>query len=96
MGKTQVRGSGPEADSVRPGPNSPGAADVVRLSINLAPDVATALKDLASARGLSITEAVRRAIAVWKFVEDERARGHRLAVVESDGKTERIREVVLL
>lgn len=70
---------------------------IVRLSINLSSDTAAALRELAEHKGTSVTEAVRRAIAVWKFVEDEVAQGHRIAVIDKDGDGhDRIREVVLV
>ena len=77
-------------------PNATTSPDVVRLSINLAPDVAAILREWASKKAISATESVRRAIAVWNFVESEKAKGNRLAVIEGSGKNERIREVVLL
>lgn len=49
--------------------------DKVRLSVNLAPDVAAALRYLADRKGVSITEAVRDAIATEKFIQDEIAKG---------------------
>jgi hypothetical protein len=70
--------------------------EVVRLSINLAPDVAAILRKWSSEKRISATEAVRRAIAVWNFVESEKSKGNRLAVIEGNGKNERIREVVLI
>lgn len=42
-----------------------------RLSVNINDETAEALKDLAERRGTSVTEVVRRAVAVYKFVEDE-------------------------
>ena len=70
--------------------------DVVRLSVNLAVDVAQVLKNLAAAKNISVTEAIRRAIAVLDFIEGETAKGNKIAVVEkADGK-DRVREVVLL
>lgn len=69
---------------------------VVRLSINLAPDVADILKRWAAAKAISVTEAVRRAIAVWNFVETETAKGNKLAVIEGEGNKQRVREVVLV
>lgn len=79
--------SAPEVESDRP---------TVRLSVNLAPDVADALKNLS--KGMSITEGVRRAIAIWNFLESERAKGHTLAAIEPsvNGAPERIREIVLI
>lgn len=84
------------AGVVMPGTTQINDRQVVRLSINLAPDVAAALKKWAGAKGLSITEGVRRAIAVWDFVESERQAGNRLAVIENDGSGDRIREVILV
>ncbi|MFE3447072.1 hypothetical protein ACFXNW_28905 [Nocardia sp. NPDC059180] len=74
-----------------------GRADVVRLSINLAPDVAAVLRGWAERKRISATEAVRRAIAVWNFIETEKDKGNSLAVVENlPGGKQRIREVVLI
>ena len=68
----------------------------VRLSVNLAADAASVLKRWAAQKDISITEAIRRAIAVWNFVESERAKGNRLAVIEHAGGQERVREIVLV
>ena len=69
-----------------------GSADVFdRLSVNLAPDVADALRHWCAVHDLSITEGVRRAIAIWNFLEAERAAGNQFGVIEGD----RIRDVVL-
>jgi hypothetical protein len=65
----------------------------VRLSVNLSFETAEAFRSLIERKGLSISEGIRRAIAVWKFVEDEKASGNQLAVVEPDGQ---VRKVVLL
>lgn len=64
---------------------------VVKLTVNLAEDVAQALKEMADRRGISITEAVRRAISTEKFIEDETAAGSKVLVEDKD-KT--IRQVV--
>jgi hypothetical protein len=69
---------------------------VVRMSINLAADVADILRGWAATKAISVTEAVRRAIAVWNFVETEKAKGNRLAVIEGEGSKQRVREVVLI
>jgi hypothetical protein len=69
---------------------------VVRLSINLAADVADILKGWAATKAISVTEAVRRAIAVWNFVETEKAKGNKLAVIEGEGSKQRVREVILI
>lgn len=74
---------------------SPGST--ARLSVNLAQDTMAALRWLADHRGASVTETVRRAIVVLKFVEDEVGKGNKLAVVEEgpDGK-QHVREILLV
>jgi uncharacterized linocin/CFP29 family protein len=57
----------------------------VRLSVNLAPDVAAILRQIMADRDESATETIRRAIAVLKFMEDQTAAGARLALVQ-DGR----------
>lgn len=56
---------------------------LVRLSVNLSPEVASELKEYASRKGVSITEAVRRAITVLAFVENAQTRGASLHVEEN-------------
>jgi len=70
--------------------------DVVRLSVNLASDVAGALKAMSTAQGVSVTEGVRRAIALWKLVTDEHAKGNKIMVVEGEGGSAKFRELILL
>ncbi len=65
----------------------------VRLSVNLSLETAETFKELITRKGMSITEGIRRAIAVWKFLEDERSRGNEIAVIEKD---ETVRKVVFL
>lgn len=76
----------------------PAAApkDVVRLSVNLASDVAGALKALSTGQGISVTEGVRRAIALWKLLSDETRKGNKVMVVEGEGDKARYREIILL
>lgn len=63
------------------------------LQCNLSDQTAADFRRLIKHRDVSISEGVRRAIAVWKFVEDEVAAGNRLCVVEAD---ETIRRVTLI
>ena len=70
-----------------------GKHHFVRLSVNLSAETAEIFESLIERKGLSISEGMRRAIAVWKFLEDEKALGNEIAVVESD---ESVRKVVLL
>jgi hypothetical protein len=72
---------------------SPDRGNLVRLSINLGAETADAFKALIERKGLTITEGIRRAITVWKFVEEETAKGNQIAVIEQDDS---IRKVVLL
>jgi hypothetical protein len=65
----------------------------VRLSVNLSVESAETLKALTRRKGFTITEGIRRAIAVWSFVEEENSKGNELAVIEHDGS---IRKVILL
>jgi hypothetical protein len=55
---------------------------LVRLSVNLNPDLADELKQYAGSKGISITEAVRRAITVLTFVEKAQSRGASLHLEE--------------
>lgn len=66
---------------------------MVRISVNVSIETAERLKGLTGRKGLTITEGIRRAVTVWKFIEDEAAAGNDLAVIEADGS---VRKVVLL
>ena len=54
--------------------------EVVRLSVNVAPDVGTAIQQLAARHGITVTEVIRRAVSVLKFTDDEQAQGSLLLV----------------
>lgn len=72
----------------------PKKVTATRLSVNINDDTAQALLRLASRRGINYTEAVRRAIAVWAFIEDEIHEKHVVQVLDPEvGET---RELVLL
>ena len=64
----------------------------VRLSVNLRPDAAGELKDYADRKGVSVTEAVRRAIAVLSFVDAAQDRGASLNIEEKGS----LKEVLFL
>ena len=66
--------------------------DTVRLSINLAPAVADALKGISKRNGISATEAVRRAISLLAYVDSAQSRGASLNIQE-DGV---LKEVLFL
>lgn len=58
-----------------------------RLSVNINDETAQALKELAKRRDTSVTEVVRRAVAVYKFIEDEVGeRGKTLQLVDDQSR----------
>jgi uncharacterized protein (DUF2267 family) len=67
---------------------------LVRLNVNLNSETADALRQIAEERGISATEAVRRAIAVYKYIEDEVDAGHTVQTV--DKTSQKVRELVLI
>ena len=77
-----TRGGGAAAGRGSELAGDPPADRLVRLSVNLGPEVADQLKEYASRKGVSVTEAVRRAIAVLAFVDEARNRGASLNVEE--------------
>lgn len=60
-----------------------------RLSVNVSSKTAADLRELAARHG-SVTEAVRRAVAVLTFAEAEVAAGNRLAVIEAGGTVRKV------
>lgn len=59
---------------------------VTKLNVNINDETAAALKDLADRRQITVTEVVRRAVSVYKFVEDEVVDGDStLKLVKSNG-----------
>jgi hypothetical protein len=68
---------------------------LVRLSVNMNEDTAEALKELAKKQGLSFTETIRRALAVYKFIYGEvKDRKRIIQTMNPDGTDKR--EVVLM
>jgi predicted transcriptional regulator len=55
-----------------------------RLSVNINDDTARALKELAERNETSVTEVVRRAIGVYKYIEDEVTLKHKVLQLVSD------------
>jgi hypothetical protein len=58
---------------------------VVRLEVNIAPDVADALDYLKRRRGTSYTEEVRRAISLLYFLEGQIEKGHQILIEDAKG-----------
>lgn len=68
--------------------------ELVRLNVNMNRETASALKALAEKQGISLTEAVRRAIAVFKFVDDEQSDGRKIQTMDAHDQNKR--ELVLM
>lgn len=61
----------------------------VRLSLNLSAEAMAVLRDYAERKGVSLTEAVRRAIGILKFVDETQGSGASMTV-ERDGRSKEI------
>jgi Ribbon-helix-helix protein, copG family len=81
---TRLTGGGPSSSGGDVEDTRDNADRLVRLSVNLGPQVADSLKEYAARKGVSITEAVRRAIAALAFIDNAQARGASVQV-EEDG-----------
>ena len=58
-----------------------------RLNININDETEAALKELAKRRETTVTEIVRRAVSVYKFIEDEVVDGNKtLKLVSREGQ----------
>jgi hypothetical protein len=66
---------------------------IVRLNVNLSTEVADALRQTTRRNGLTLTEGVRRAVSIWKLLDDAARRGERIEVV--DPESGRTRELIL-
>lgn len=69
-------------------------SDLVRLNVNLNKETAAALKELAERQDVSLTETIRRAIAVLKFVSDQQISGRKIQAMNQDGSDKQ--ELVLM
>jgi hypothetical protein len=65
-----------------------------RLPVNLTLDTAAALKREAAIANITITEAVRNAIALMKYINDQRRDGNKIAIVVRTNGRERIYELL--
>ena len=70
-----------------------GVQNLVRLSVNLSPTVFVELKSYADRKGVSVTEAVRRAVSVLTYVDEAQDRGASLNI-EENGKLKEIQFMV--
>lgn len=65
----------------------------IRLSVNMNTETTEALREIAEKQGVSVTEAVRRVVAVAHFVESETSKG---SIQVEDNKTGKVKELVLM
>jgi hypothetical protein len=93
MRRMQHQDESAEPKARRAGTSGKSREKIVRLSVNLSSETATMFKALIERKGLSITEGIRRAIAIWKFLEDQKDQGNEIAIIEPD---DTVRKVVLL
>lgn len=64
----------------------------VKISANLSVQVVEALKSIAKDRGISMTEALRRAIGTEKFLLDADKEGSKILIEDKD---HRMRQIIL-
>lgn len=70
----------------------PKSADRVRLSLDLSPRVKVQLKDLeVKTEAGSLTEVIRRALALYDLVVEHQAEGGKLIFQDADGNAEVLR-----
>ena len=60
----------------------------VRLNADLSPEVAMALKELAQKQGVSLTEALSRAISTEKVLDEKRRKGGKVLIEQGGGLKE--------
>lgn len=58
-----------------------------KVTVNLSSEVVDVLKELARRDGSNMTEALKRAIAVQKFLSDEQAKGKKVMIEDPDNHT---------
>lgn len=63
-------------------------SNVCRINFALPPSEASALRNLAAGRGVTVAAALRQAIATELFMEEARQRGERIQAVGPDGARE--------
>ena len=64
-------------------------APIVRLSLNVTQESDRILRTTAQKKGISVTEATRRAIAIMARIDEELEQGNRIESIDSDGRVAR-------
>ena len=57
-----------------------------KLTVNLSAEVVDVLKTLAKRDNTTMTEVLKRAIAVQKFITEEEAKGNQLFLADAEGE----------
>lgn len=65
-------------------------SEFVRLNVNVNEDTANALRQIAKDQGVSITEAVRRCISLYHFLDTERSQGREIVIRDHYAREDRI------
>lgn len=76
--------------------NAASAEQLTRLSVNLNRETADALLAIARETGLSVTEVMRRSIAVYKYVSDEQNAGREMQTYKVGRRSGRKKKVMVL
>ena len=64
-------------------------AETQKVTVNLAPEVVDILKELAKRDNTTMTEVLKRAIAVQKFLSDQQAEGKHVIIEDPQEHTTR-------
>lgn len=78
----------------RPTDGKKNTGGVTRLSVNIPSDAAALLKEIAAKHSISVTDAVRRALALLQFIEGANDRNAMVLLKEKDSDI--LREIVLV
>ena len=67
------------------------APQTARLNININADTNATLRSAMDQYGISMTEAVRRAVAIYRFFEESREEGQTIQLVGPDNTVTQVR-----
>lgn len=68
--------------------------ELVRLNVNLNKETAAALKKYAAEHDVTLTEAIRRAIAILTYVDEQVTSGRKVLTMDQDDRNKR--ELVMM
>lgn len=72
------------------------ATEYTKLTVNLLPGTASTLRRNMSATDLTATDLVHRALAIFDFIETERAKGNAIGVIEHWGTRATVRQLDII